>query len=122
MKTIRLFYRICTAGLLCSLIIGGTGCTQAPPGDCADELVRNEWLILDSTEKEKGKLYFNNNNVIFDADVSGKRFHMNEQCIVDTKKLTVTSENFGTFTVDYKIDGNQLLLTYFGKEISLRKK
>ncbi len=111
------------AVILCIVcLLGSSSCTQAPPEDCADELVRNVWVITDDSGKEHGNLSFENNRVKMDADVSGKNFHMNEECIVDTEKVIVSSENFGQLSVQYRIDGEKLYLEYFGREILLTKK
>ncbi len=117
MKIKRILYII-----ICTGIIFCTACTQAPPEDCADELMRNQWAITDSDGKEHGTLSFEDGRVTIDADLSGKQFHMNEECIVDTKKITVNSDSFGVFCVDYEISGNHLSLGYYGKQISLTKK
>lgn len=118
MKRKRILYII----ILCIVIVFCTACTKAPPEDCADELVRNQWSVVDSNNKEHGTIFFQNNKVIVNADLSGEKFYMNEDCIVDTQKITVTSDKFGVFSIDYEITGNCLYLKYYGKQISLIKK
>lgn len=117
MKIKRILYII-----LCFICLFCTACTQAPPENCTDELIRNTWVVTDSANKEHGSLLFNNGRIIFNVNLSGENFYMNEEYIIDEKKITISSENFGVFSFNYKIDGNNLILTYYGRQMSLTKK
>lgn len=98
------------------------GCTPAPPTNSVDELTSNSWILYDGDNNKSGKLVFSDGHVIFNADIGEEKdFKLDEEYIADNTIISVISENYGTFNINYTISGNSLTLSYLGKEITLKK-
>ena len=98
------------------------GCTSAPPSDPSDELISNTWILYGRNNEKNGTLTFSNEHIIFNADINESNpFTLNEEYIIEDKKITIVSENYGILSMEYSISGNELTLTYLGKNIVLKK-
>lgn len=107
--------------LLCIVFLF-CGCTSAPPSDCSDELISNNWLLYDGNNAKSGKLSFSDGYIILSADIDESNpFVLKEECIVDTEKIVITSENYGILNIKYTISGDNLTLSYSNKNIILKK-
>ncbi len=105
--------------ILCTVMLLVTAsCTNAPPQNAREELLRHDWQIIDQTGKVQGTVCFREGTIHLEAG----NLHLSEEYLINDSAITFYSQTYGAVSLSYVLSGNTMQLTYFGKTVTLKKK
>ncbi len=105
-----------------SVMIFTSACTASPPTTAAEEIQRHDWQMLDSSGEEYASLTFDDDRFFLKAQVYDSPLSLSGEYYVDEDTISVDTESFGTILLKYKLNSDELTLTYFGKSVVFLKK
>ena len=106
--------------ILCIAVSILGGCAASPPGSAGEELVRHRWILGEGKERQC-RLTFSDHTLTLTAQGFGEEVSLSGDCFVQEQRITVLSEEYGTVCFDYSLRGDKLLLSFFGKNMTLVK-
>ena len=108
------------AVIFCAAVTGG--CVPAVPCSPCDEIRLYEWEICSDKRNDSGELSFKGDELYMYADVSGSKTSVKGRYFIDDKRITVFADGFDILQFDYKLSGEKLLLSYFSKKLTFKKR
>lgn len=114
------FVRCAVCFIVCCLVL--CSCQPAPPENAAEELISHSWNVVNKSGESHGKLKFlADNRLSFNSDIGDEEMQIEGVYFADDKNLTVTSNEWGDVVFSYRLENEYLYLTYYEREIKLKK-
>ncbi len=115
--------KILTSGslIICIAVSVMGGCVPSPPESAGEELTRHHWELPQPSGARSCTLDFAQDRLTLTASGFGEDVNLTGECLVGDGTVTVLSEDFGTVSFDYELDGEKLLLRYCGRCMTLVK-
>ncbi len=110
-----------TAIMLCVfLIIIFSSCTDCPPTDASEEIVKYSWIS--KNELGECRLSFDNDLLRLDCKLSDKEsMKLEGRYFADKNSITVESEEYGTIKLGFRAENEKMTIDMYDMSIIFTK-